>query len=472
MAGTPLFLITDAGLAVASTAGFEGPYIHIAKFKVGSGFGYEPQRTDPGLNGNLLFEGIPTTYTNIGNNTIDILLEIPPDAGPFDFGEVGVFLDDGTMFAKAVFDVPQTKFSSLGTNVVSSYSFHCLLKLQQSTAVFQIDTLNGPPAVWTVFKWSDVFPPGISANPDIPLTMVRELNSHGDSSLLTNTNDSYWSLESTSYMEYASATGAAFTVANSTTSWIEIPAGLCRPSDLTAVNSRFLIETADKFFRSVSSVVVSGGNYRFFLNPDPLLNAPGVGSQIRIYRDDQRGGTLYYNQIVDPPAIPPQYVLPPATTSTRGGVVVGDNIFVDGNGRISVAPPTAPYTLPIANGGQLGGVKIGSGIIEAGDGTISVPPPTPYTPSGGGVSSFAVGGGTYTYTATRNGVFMAWIVDDQSRNTTLTINGGTTASRNTKAGSAGYGRIHHDICAFHAGDVIRYTTTGGSATITIVEYAQ
>ncbi len=32
------------------------------------------------------------------------------------------------------------------------------------------------------------------------------------------------------------------------------------------------------------------------------------------------------------------YVLPPATTSTLGGVIIGDNISVDENGRISVVP--------------------------------------------------------------------------------------------------------------------------------------
>lgn len=477
MSGTPLFLITDLGLAVASTAGAQGPYIHIATFQIGSGYGYDPQRSDPGINGNLLYSGVPTTYSNIGNNTIDIQLEIPPDAGPFDFGEVAVFLDDGTMFAKAVFDTPQTKYSSLGTNVISSYTFHALLKLQQSTAVFQVDTLNGPPAVWEVYNWSDVYPPSLSANPDIPLILVRELNSHGDSSLLTNTSDSAWSLESTGYMEYASATGAAFTVANSTTTWVEFAAGLFRPSDLTAVNRRFVIETSDKFFRSVSQVVVSGGNYRFYLNANPLLSAPGIGSQMRIYRDDQRGGTIYYGQIVDPPAIPAQYVLPKATTGSLGGVIVGDYLSVDGNGRISALPPYSPpppYTLPIANGGTLGGVKIGSGINEAGDGTISVtiPTPLPYTPAGGGVlTSFVWGGGTFTYNATRNGMFMAWIVDDQSRNTTLQLNT-FIVSKNTKDGGGGYGRRHHDICAFRAGDTIQYTTSGGAGNVTIWGYDQ
>lgn len=374
MSGTPLFLITDAGLAAASIATPTGPYIHITSFEIGSGFGYTPQTTDTGLNGVLLFSGVPTSYEMIGNNTLNIICEIPPNAGPFNFGEVALFLDGGVMFAKAVFDTPQTKFSSLGTNVVSSYTLNCLLKLQQSTAIFQIDTINAPPAVVDIFQWSDVFPPGVSANPDVPLYLVRELNTRGDSSLLQNTSDADWSL-TTSYFTYSpkSTNGSTFAVQNSSTSWIEVLASQCHPSDLTQPNRQFVIQTADGFFRSVNNIVTSGANYRFNLNVtndgtynnSPLLTAPPVSSGVRFYRADQVGGSIYYSQIVDPPAA---YVLPVATATVLGGVKKGANVTIAGDGTISVA---APYVLPIASGSVLGGIKIGSGLTEAGDGTVS-----------------------------------------------------------------------------------------------------
>ena len=65
------------------------------------------------------------------------------------------------------------------------------------------------------------------------------------------------------------------------------------------------------------------------------------------------------------------YVLPPATTSTLGGVIVGDNITVDGSGRIS-APAAPTYTLPAATTSALGGVIVGTGLAVAANGTISV----------------------------------------------------------------------------------------------------
>jgi hypothetical protein len=69
------------------------------------------------------------------------------------------------------------------------------------------------------------------------------------------------------------------------------------------------------------------------------------------------------------------YSLPVATTSALGGVKVGTNINVAGDGTISVTFPAA-YTLPIATSSVLGGVKIGANVSVAGDGTISVA--TPY----------------------------------------------------------------------------------------------
>lgn len=62
------------------------------------------------------------------------------------------------------------------------------------------------------------------------------------------------------------------------------------------------------------------------------------------------------------------YVLPVATASVLGGVKIGNNITVTGDGTISVA---TPYILPVATTTVLGGVKAGSGVTIAGDGTIS-----------------------------------------------------------------------------------------------------
>lgn len=284
MATTPLLLVTDVGLQVASVATPVGPFIHITGFKIGSAYGYDPQRTDTGLNGNILYAGQPIAYQNIGDNTINIVLRIPSDAGPFDFGEVGIFIGDNadTLFAKAVFESPQTKFSSLGTNLQSTYTFNCLLKLEQSVAVFKIDTENGiPPSIWEVDKWSDIYPPGVSANPDTPAVLCRELDIYNNSSLLHKADDENWTI-GTNYERYGFRT-----IANGTLTSVQFPKTQFPNVDpTTAVNRQFVIKFADGFFRSVSGVISAGANWQFNLNPDPLLSLPVVGSTVTLYNNN------------------------------------------------------------------------------------------------------------------------------------------------------------------------------------------
>ena len=56
------------------------------------------------------------------------------------------------------------------------------------------------------------------------------------------------------------------------------------------------------------------------------------------------------------------YILPTATSSTLGGVKIGDNIVIDSNGSISV---------PIASASSVGLVKAGTGLAISSDGTLT-----------------------------------------------------------------------------------------------------
>ena len=50
-------------------------------------------------------------------------------------------------------------------------------------------------------------------------------------------------------------------------------------------------------------------------------------------------------------------LIKPATTSTLGGIIVGDNLTIDEDGKLNAVAGT--YTLPAATTTELGGVKIG-----------------------------------------------------------------------------------------------------------------
>ena len=62
------------------------------------------------------------------------------------------------------------------------------------------------------------------------------------------------------------------------------------------------------------------------------------------------------------------YTLPAATTTTLGGIIVGDRLSINSTGKLVA---TYTYTLPTASSSVLGGVKTGSNITNTG-GTISL----------------------------------------------------------------------------------------------------
>lgn len=61
----------------------------------------------------------------------------------------------------------------------------------------------------------------------------------------------------------------------------------------------------------------------------------------------------------------------PASKDTLGGVIIGDGINVDSNGKISVNGGGASYELPAATAEKLGGIKVGEGLTITSDGTLS-----------------------------------------------------------------------------------------------------
>lgn len=269
MATSPIFVVTDAGLAAAAVAHPEGPFIHITAFKVGAAYGYVPDKGATDLNGALLYEGQPASYAFVGDNTLNVICKVAPDAGPFDFGEVGLYLQDGTLFAKAAFEKPQTKLSALGTNVLSTFTFNCLLQLEQTASVIKVTTESGaPPSLLEVEMWSDVVPPGTSANPDVQMILVKELDANGNSSLIHQADPNHWTV-GTNYHFVANAN-----VTSSTVNSVDVDATGLDPTMISAVNRNYVIETTDGYLRSATSLSQAGGSFHLPLNPEPLTTPP------------------------------------------------------------------------------------------------------------------------------------------------------------------------------------------------------
>jgi hypothetical protein len=77
--------------------------------------------------------------------------------------------------------------------------------------------------------------------------------------------------------------------------------------------------------------------------------------------------------------VPSSYQLPPATTLTLGGVIIGNGVTVAADGTISVTP----YSLPTASASTLGGIKVGTGLSIDQNGVLSA------TGGGGGGEGYS-----------------------------------------------------------------------------------
>lgn len=103
------FQITSAGFAAAFAASNQGPEIRIGEFRIGAGVGYSPAVTDTALHGAELFTGTPTGYRVIDPNTCEFTIRMDETVGTWQFGEVGLYLVDGTLFALGALQRPQWK---------------------------------------------------------------------------------------------------------------------------------------------------------------------------------------------------------------------------------------------------------------------------------------------------------------------------------------------------------------------------
>lgn len=87
------------------------------------------------------------------------------------------------------------------------------------------------------------------------------------------------------------------------------------------------------------------------------------------------GDGFNYNKTTGLLSVATVYELPIAGSTTLGGVKVGPNITISGDGSISVPDP---YQLPKADTSNLGGVVVGSGLTIDNDGILAVDTDFPF----------------------------------------------------------------------------------------------
>jgi len=135
--------ITNAGIAAATQAAQGGYVIKIATYKLGSGVNYTPVNTDTTLHGTVVNSGAVTSVTQgTQPNEVSVKIVLNQTIGNFNFGEFGLFLDNGTLFALGSYPALQNKTKASGSNPGNVININCTLMISTTTPVIAFDGAN------------------------------------------------------------------------------------------------------------------------------------------------------------------------------------------------------------------------------------------------------------------------------------------------------------------------------------------
>ena len=261
------FTITTCGIEAGLKLQESGLAIKLSEFRLGAGYGYQPQKSDTELHGMALYTGKPTKYRYIDDHTKLIVCEIPPAAGPFSYGEIALYTDDvkgnKVLFALCAFDTPIQKFSSLESSVASSATFNCILTVDQGNTNIRLSYTDNPQALALEFECLDKFdsiksPKTLQYSDSIQALIINELSPDGNQTLLTRgykTDD--WSVASTWSMW---ANNPTLSTVNQI--YIEVPANTVYKSFRNTGKNHYLIQIDKNTFR-LATLTVNSNSLRF-----------------------------------------------------------------------------------------------------------------------------------------------------------------------------------------------------------------
>lgn len=404
--------LTNAGKAALDAA--QGP-VTVTKFVLGSGYAYTPEPTQTALQGSPLFTGVPTSATPVTSSVWRYGCLLDSSVGPIAWGEIGLFLADGTLFAVAVSDTLIQKnvgdsaradvfVSLVGTN------YAMWLDLAESNNPFKIAVLGSV----------DQLPASADASPNAYI--VTGFQDDQQAFMAYTNRSGWWNFDA---YDYASASGTETVIQDVGASSVSIANAdfqtYMNPQTPGSVITEVVSGPAYSASRYVTGVVVGPSMTTLNFNT-PWAIAPNVGDTIVFFaqRIDtlslpiathagtgvvQIGNSLTvtttgiidvdYTQIPYPVTsfngqtgavtyqVKDQNVATGITLITDSGltdgtgqfrrIVAGSNIVVttDASNNLVISGSTNPYTLPVATTTTLGGVIVGTGLAITAGGVLS-----------------------------------------------------------------------------------------------------
>lgn len=266
-----MFVITNAGLAAVAAATPTGPYVEIVAFKLGSDSSTTPLVTDVGLAGATVYSGVPSSYSYYDATTVQINCEVPASAGPFNYGEIGLYLPGDVLFARFSYGALRSKVESSGSGYANTLRIKALLRLAQGPSIFNFDTAVSQ-TILEIASLSLLQTP--ADNPQNPVVIVHEPNDYQESILCYKHSGTLWDIANYTKIGVATVTAASDTTHITATFFgtLHLPA-----SSL----GKYIIQTQGGYLRTISGL---SGNIATLAAS--YVTAGLIGQTVGVYQAD------------------------------------------------------------------------------------------------------------------------------------------------------------------------------------------
>jgi len=307
--------ITDLGVAALQAA--TGP-IALSLFKIGSGYNYTPEPTDTDIHGSLLFSGAPSSPVAVNANVIKYGCYMDYSVGPFAWGEFGLYMTNGELFAIGCSSTLIQKLALTSVDPGNSVRLDIYLSIVDTNYEMWMDIGESNNQFrLAVIQSPDVLPQSAEATPNA--YVVQSASGSQTPMLAFTDRNGLWSFDCYAYINQTVGTVVGFDSQSVTIALSQYTTDM-DPDYFGELILEFTSGVNYSICRYIKTVVTGGGLATLSF-ATMMAVTPAVGDTFTVFKRQ--------------PLSSSNVILRPATTTLIGGVIVGNGLSVDNTGVLS-----------------------------------------------------------------------------------------------------------------------------------------
>lgn len=328
--------ITDAGQAALDANA--GP-VTLTLCKIGNGYNYIPSPTDTDIHGTEVFSGVPAAPVSVNANVVKYGFYMDYSVGPFAWGEFGLFMENGVLFALGCEQVLLQKLKQTSSDVGNSARLDIYLSMVNQNYEMWMDIGESNNRFrLAVVQSPDVLPSSKDATPNA--YVVQSAGPTQVPMLAFTDRTGLWSFDCYAYVNQTGGTVVGFDSQSVTIALSEFNSDMS-PDYFGELILEFTTGGNFSICRYVQSAIVSGGLVTLGF-ATPMLKTPVVGDKFIVFKRQPLSVT--------------NVIIPIASASQLGGVKIGQGLQITTDGVLSIDPITAGFVTSI--NGETGDVEL------------------------------------------------------------------------------------------------------------------